>query len=137
MKQDITPQEVTPKELRQFALVFGGIVIVIFGLVFPFLFSLQTGIWPYLVAAAVVFPGLVAPILLKGFYYQWIKFGNILGWINSRIILTLVFYVLFFPMGIIFSLFGWDPLRRKRYTDRESYRQMVEDREPDHMERPY
>ena len=39
------------------------------------------------------------------------KIGEILGWINSRIILGLVFVFVLQPIAILMRIFGYDPLR--------------------------
>jgi len=57
--------------------------------------------------------GLIAPKLLKPIYIIWMKFAFILGWINTRIILTILFYLIFSPIGLVMRLFGADLLDRK------------------------
>ena len=41
------------------------------------------------------------------------KLGDYLGWINSRIILGIVFIVILNPIAFIMKLFKYDPLRQK------------------------
>lgn len=43
----------------------------------------------------------------------WWRFAEVLGWVNVRIVLTLFFFVVMTPMGLLFRLFGRDPLRRR------------------------
>jgi len=43
----------------------------------------------------------------------WMKFGHVLGWINARIILSLVFFVVVTPIGIVMRLLGKDLLRMR------------------------
>ena len=43
----------------------------------------------------------------------WMAFGHVLGWINSRIILGVVFFVVVTPIGLIMRLFGKDLLRMR------------------------
>ena len=50
----------------------------------------------------------------------WIKFGNLLGWINTRIILTLLFALVVTPIGAISRLFR-DPLDRRMGEDKPTY----------------
>ena len=49
------------------------------------------------------------------------KLGIILGWLNSRIILMLVFLLVLQPIAFIMRLFGHDPLRTKK-NGGKSYR---------------
>ena len=45
---------------------------------------------------------------------MWIKIGLALGWINSQIILGLVFLSVLIPISFIMKLFGYDPLKKKK-----------------------
>jgi len=46
----------------------------------------------------------------------WYKIAEVLGWINSRIILTLIFFLLLFPISLLYRIFNKDPLKIKRQT---------------------
>jgi hypothetical protein len=48
------------------------------------------------------------------------RFAHALGWVNTRIILTLVYLLTFTPLAIIFRLMGKDPMER-RFEAVESY----------------
>ncbi|MDO8446171.1 MAG: SxtJ family membrane protein [Deltaproteobacteria bacterium] len=50
---------------------------------------------------------------LKVIYAGWMKFAHILGWVNTRIILTLVYLIIFTPLALIFRLIGKDPMDRR------------------------
>ena len=55
----------------------------------------------------------LAPRVLTVPARVWWRFAEILGWVNMRILLTLFFFVVMTPMGLLFRLFGRDPLRRR------------------------
>ena len=89
-----------------------------FGFLFTFVFALVAfwPLWPLTapnlywlggagawLAAALVYPKMLAPL-----YRGWMAFGHVLGWINARIILGLVFFVVVMPTGLIMRLFGKD-----------------------------
>lgn len=124
--------------LRKFGLTTGVIVVVLFALLLPWLFDLESmPIWPWVIAAALWLPALVWPRILNGVYRAWMKIGMALGWVNSRIILGLVFYVLIVPMGVVMRLLGKDPMRRRYDSTSKSYR-ISSHREPrERMEKPY
>ncbi|TGN20406.1 SxtJ family membrane protein [Leptospira idonii] len=129
--------EPTPSDLRKFAFIVGGVLALVFGALIPYL---NRGSWnPYLVygGSAVVFLGAVFP---KSLYYPhkvWMWIGEILGWINTRIILSVIFFVLFTPIGLLKRLFGNDSMRRKLEPEADSYRIPSSTREASHMERPF
>ena len=63
------------------------------------------------------------PILLLGIfdnsklkypYFIWMRLGYCLGWINSRIILGIVFFIILLPISLIMKIFGYDPIRLKK-----------------------
>ncbi len=57
--------------------------------------------------------GLLIPPLARLIANAWIKFAELLGYINSRILLTIVFYVFLFPIAIVSRLFNKDSLQLK------------------------
>jgi hypothetical protein len=64
---------------------------------------------------------LVAPALLAYVYIPWMRFAFVLAWINTRVILIIVYY-LFFPLFALGTkLAGVDFLDRKIEKDRKSY----------------
>ena len=77
---------------RKFGLVSGAIVVVLFGLAIPWLFSFNFPRWPWIFAGVLVGWALLLPTTLKPVYIGWMKFGNMMNWINTRILLGIVFY---------------------------------------------
>jgi hypothetical protein len=64
--------------------------------------------------------GVFIPDLAKLFHRGWMRFAFALGYVNSRILLTVIYVVFFIPYGILSRLFGRDPLDL-RSEERESY----------------
>jgi hypothetical protein len=64
--------------------------------------------------ALLVILGLTLPQLLKWPSAIWWKFALVLGYINARVILTLIFAIVLLPIAVIWRLIGRDPLARKR-----------------------
>jgi hypothetical protein len=63
----------------------------------------------------------IAPPLLKPIYISWMKLAFILSWINTRLILIIIFYLVFTPIGLVMRLFGADLLDRKIDKNKDSY----------------
>ena len=76
-------------------------------------------VW-FTIAGAGGLLGIVAPMLLKPFERVWLALGDRLGWINTRIILTALFYAVVTPAGLLMRLFR-DPLDRDFIETRASY----------------
>ena len=66
--------------------------------------------------------GILKPQLLFYPYKGWIGLGLALGWINSRIILGLVFLLVLQPIALIMKFVGYDPLKIKK-SNKMSYRE--------------
>lgn len=125
------------KELRNFGLILGSGLALFFGLLLPWLGNWQWQSWPWFTAGTLLVISLVAPGVLKPAYLAWMKIGNVLSWINTRIILALLFFIIFLPISIILRLLGKDPMARKLDTKATSYR--IPSRHPDvnKMENPF
>lgn len=63
---------------------------------------------------------------LKPIYEIWMTLAFCLGWINTRVILILVYYALVTPIGLIAKLFRKDFLNLKLDKNAQSYWQKKE-----------
>ena len=63
--------------------------------------------------AALAFAGLFVPAAARAFHTAWMRFAAALGHVNSRVLLTLVYYIVVAPYGLVSRLVGRDPLRRR------------------------
>ena len=52
-------------------------------------------------------------VFLRKLYRLWMKFAHVLGWVNTRIILTIVYILVMTPLALIFKVIGKDPMNRK------------------------
>jgi hypothetical protein len=64
-------------------------------------------------------------------------FALALNWINTRIILGLVFFTMFLTISIILKLVRKDPMKRSFDKNISSYREIVNEQSYKHMEKPY
>jgi hypothetical protein len=123
--------------LRKFGLTTGAIVAVLFGLLLPWLFNAEHWpLWPWILAAALWLPALIHPEILRPVYTGWMKIGALLGFVNTRIILGLFFYVIMMPAGLAMRLLRKDPMRRKPDPG-PTYRVQSRANPPKHMENPF
>ena len=128
--------EATPKQLRSFGLLVGGVFSVIGA--WPLIFRREDlRLWALTLAVLLILPALVYPKSLRWPYRVWMAIGHVLAYINTRIILGIIFFGLFTPMGFIMRLFGWDRLRRRLELGAESYRLVREPRPGDHMKHQF
>ena len=131
-----TRQDATLREIRSFGLIFSLLVVLIFAGLMPWLFNQSMSVWPFVVSTVTALLALLAPSALRPLHSIFIKLGTLLGFINTRILLFIIFFSLFLPVSIIMWLLRRDILGRKPSTD-DSYRKLSQPRPRDHFERPY
>jgi len=125
------------KVLREFGLLSGIILVLLFGLLLPWLMNFRFPVWPWIVATILLVFSILCPLVLRPIYALWMAFGAVMGWINTRLILGFVFYLVVAPIGLIMRLFGKDPLQRKFISTSASYRKLSKQHDSRHMEKPF
>lgn len=80
---------------------------------------------------------MIYPASLKLPYKFWMRLSDVLGWINTRIILGAVFILIFSPLGFLMRTLGKDTLDKKWDPRLKTYRTEKSPRKPDHMERQF
>lgn len=65
-------------------------------------------------AALLIVLALVRPASLARPAQLWSLVGHALGWFNSRVLLTMIFVLVIWPIGFVSRVFGSDPLERRR-----------------------
>jgi hypothetical protein len=118
----MTPAPASPardaRELRRFGLTVGGAFLLLA------LLSRWRGhtLPPLVLGAAgvlLVLPGLLAPRLLAPVERAWMRAAAVMGRVNTRIILTVVYYLVITPVGVVRRWLG-DPLDRTMRDGRPS-----------------
>ncbi len=128
--------EATPKQLRSFGLLVGAIFAVIS--LWPLIWHGEAlRLWAIIAAGVLAVPAVVMPKSLKLIYRGWMAIGDVLGWINTRIILGIVFYGVVTPMGAIMRLRGHDPMQRRWEPEADTYRVNRAPREAKHMQHQF
>jgi multisubunit Na+/H+ antiporter MnhG subunit len=98
--------------LKSFGITMGVVFFVLAGIFFfkQKHFFMRNNL---IVAGVFILAGLVLPILLKPIYIVWMRLAFILGWVNTRLILIILFYLVFTPLALLMRLFKIDLLERK------------------------
>src|SRR5881409_1715518 len=120
------------KHLRSFGLLVGGIFALIG--IWPVVWRGQPlRLWSLILGGVLMVLALAWPRSLTQVYRLWMRVGEVLGWINTRLILGALFYLLFTPLGVCMRLRGKDPMRRMWAPGAESYRVVRQPRPASHM----
>ena len=125
------------KGLRNFGLTTGAIAAVLFGLLLPWIFGHGFPRWPWIVGGILAAWALLAPATLRPVYRAWMAVGHVLGWINTRIILGLVFYLVMLPAGGMMRIFRKDPMARRFEAQAPTYRVPSTNHAKNHLEKPF
>lgn len=128
---------VNQSDLRKFGFVMAGFFALVVGLLLPWWWSLKWAYWPWAVASVFLLLAIAWPTALTGIYKYWMRFGRILEWINTRIILGVVFFLIFTPLGLIMRMIGKDTLDKRWDGRLATYRINTATRKADHMERQF
>lgn len=122
--------------LRDFGLVTGAIVAVLFGLFFPWLFERPLPLWPWVVLAVLALVAVVAPLALRPVYHGWMRVGLLLSRITTPIVMGIVFFVVITPVALLLKLLRKDAMKRD-FDEAPSYRVEREPVRDDNLEHPY
>jgi hypothetical protein len=137
MLNEIKKTQFTAKELRDFGLIMAGMLSLMFGLVLPWLFEYSIPYWPFIAAIGFAVVGLVKPLLLGPVNRVWLKISDVLGWVNTRLVMGIIFFLLIVPIGLIMRLFTKDPLNNQWSDAEKSYRIVTKVRNKEHLEKPF
>ncbi len=105
---------ISKKKLREFGFLIGFGFPLFIGYLLPAIGGHPLKEWTLWIGIPSIIIALLKPNLLLFPYKKWMALGHILGWINSHIILGLVFLIILQPIALIMRTFGYDPLRKKQ-----------------------
>jgi hypothetical protein len=98
---------------RSFGISVGSVLLVIAALL----------VWRHRVGRAEITGGIGAVLLALGLLYPpllkypsaaWWRFSRALGYVNARVLLSIIFFLVLAPLGLVWRLTGKDPLARRR-----------------------
>ncbi len=77
----------------------------------------------FIISACFIVSAIASPELYfkSGIFQGWIKVGDFLGKINSKIIIFILFFFVFTPIGFILIIIGKDLLNKKLNSTAKSY----------------
>ena len=113
---------ISKKQLREFGILIGFGFPLLIGWLLPALAGHGFRSWTLWVGIPGLILGIILPRILYYPYKSWILLGQALGWVNSKIILGLVFIVVLQPIACVMRLTGYDPLRSRRKGEK-TYRE--------------
>ena len=107
------------KDIVTFEFIWAFIFFLI--ALYPVIYSAEIRIWSLIISTFFILIALISPLLLSSFYIYWVKFGEFIGGIISKVILFILFFGIFTPVALILKLMGKDLLNKQLNTNILSY----------------
>src|SRR4051812_2036094 len=107
MQKDL--KNVSNREARKTALVVAAVLTAAAAL-FWYRGRMTSSLVSIAIAIVLALIGIFVPPVAKAFHIVWYRIAFALGWVNSRILLTIIYYLIFVPYGVISRMAGRDPL---------------------------
>ena len=132
IKEEIKLIKETPAELKKFGITVGTVLLII-GAVLLYL-EKGSGTYFIIIGAALVLSGFLYPVILRPLNKVWMILAVILGWIMTRLILIVLFYLVVTPIGLLAKIFRKEFLKLDYDKSAGSYWEMREKRTPEPAE---
>lgn len=120
-REEIKKIPMDRKALRNFGLLMACVLLLAGG----WLWWKSTASGPCVLGSAALLAliGLTVPAVLKPFYKGWMILAVMMGWVMTRVVLTLVYYFVLTPIAFLGRVFGEQflQLKIKRSGETTSY----------------
>jgi len=116
---DIKKIKSTSKELKSFGFTVGLVFVVLGGL----LLWRGKGAYPFFLAtgASLIVLGKVAPFVLKPLQRVWMTLALLLGWVMTRVLLSVFFFLVLTPISVFGRILGQRFLETSKSPSESSY----------------
>jgi hypothetical protein len=120
VKQELRDLEISKKILRKFGLLVGTVFLLIGYWVYH---SYQSPAFIIVLTAgtSLIISGSLFPKVLSSVYKIWMGLAFALGWLMSRVLLLILFYLVLTPISLIAKLIGKSFLDKNFNDKRDSY----------------
>lgn len=121
IKSGLSKLDHSPLSLKKFGITMAIAFTILATLVFFLGSHPERAYWLWGIGLVFLLFGLIFPQALKPVHLVWMALAFFLGFFMSRILLTLLFFLVITPIGLIMRLFGKDFLHKKLRTNQKSY----------------
>jgi carbamoyltransferase len=119
MHEEFQKIDSSTRALRRFGFTL-GIALLVFAIGLVFKHRLLT--WPLAAVAAVLIAvAQFAPAKLRQSHWVWTMLSRAIGWFTTRVILTVLFFLVVTPLGLLQRLFGKRTIEVAFKADTASY----------------
>jgi uncharacterized membrane protein YoaK (UPF0700 family) len=132
----MTEKPVEKTQRRIFGFLIGGGLAVI-GLALISFGGDWRWEWRLVMGVALFATGLILPQILRPAFRAWTALGEFIPRVNTRLVMTLLFYIVFVPIGFVLRIARKDLMQRRFDPKAETYRVPRTKRPASHMQRQY
>ena len=106
-------------EVRKFGLMFAALCAAVAG----YTAFRGSALWPWFAGGGAFFlvTGLFLEPVLRPVHVAWMKFAHVLGWLNTRLLLGLFYYLVLTPVALVLRITRKDLLLRRLDRSAQSY----------------
>ena len=105
-------KKINNNQLRDFGLIIGLFFPLFIGFVIPALIGHSFKLWTIYISIPFLIIGFIRPRILLNPYKAWMFIGEVLGYINSRLILGIIFFTILQPIAFFMRILNKDPLKK-------------------------
>jgi hypothetical protein len=137
IKEEIRLIKESKNDLKKFGLTVGTVLLLIGALLFYF--TKPSAIYFAGIGGFLILSGLIAPTILKPLNKAWMSLAIVLGFVMTRVILSILYFLILTPIGLIAKVFGKKFLDLKIDKNKTSYWEIREKRSfsPEEYERQF
>jgi hypothetical protein len=132
LKEEFKNIKEKKKDLRQFGLTIGSVLLIIGA--FLYYFEKSSPFYFIIIGGALLLLAIVYPNVLKPLNKVWMGLAIVLGFVMSRIILTVLFYLVLTPIGLLAKIFGKKFMNLKYDESAETYWEKRTIKEKNHLD---
>ena len=109
----------TKNDLKKFGITVGTVLILIAAVLF---WKQKDGyIYFGIIGILLVLSGLIKPVILKPLNKAWMTLAILMGWVMTRVILIILFYIVVTPTAFLAKVFKKNFLDLKIDKSRDTY----------------
>lgn len=121
VREGLASLQQSPRDLKQFGLTMAIVLAILATLLFFFGDHAERSLWLSILSLLFLLVALLFPRSLKPLHTVWMGLAFFLGWFVSRILLTVLYFFILTPIGLLLRLFGKDLLDLKLDPHKDSY----------------
>jgi len=111
LREEIKSIKSDKSDLRKFGLMIGSVLLLLSA--FLFWKAKSSAVYFGIIGGTLMVAGLILPGVLKPVFRAWMAFAVVMGFVMTRVILTVLYFGMFTPIALVLRLLGKDLLEEQ------------------------